>query len=149
MMSPTRIPRSIALAVAVLALGSTAAPAQQQQPAKDASRAIQKEAFTEERFTALQEQGALILLDVFADWCSTCALQQKVLADYLVKHPDVPLRTLTINFDTQKEYVRKFRAPRQSTLILYRGTERIWFGVAETRPAVIFAALNKAAAATP
>lgn len=127
--------RSIAAAFIALALSSSAAMSQQ------------NEAFTEERFSALQAQGALVLLDVFADWCPTCKLQQKVLADYRVKHPGVPLHTLTIDFDTQKEFVKKFKAPRQSTLILYRGAERIWFGVAETRPAVIFAELNKAAAA--
>jgi thioredoxin 1 len=109
--------------------------------------AQQKEPFTEERFAALQEQGALIMLDVFADWCSTCALQQKVLAEYREQHPGVPLHTLVIDFDTQKEYVKHFRAPRQSTLILYRGKERLWFGVAETRKDVIFTELNKAAAA--
>ncbi len=31
------------------------------------------EAFTQERFEALQAEGALILLDVFASWCPTCA----------------------------------------------------------------------------
>jgi thioredoxin 1 len=129
---PARILSMVALA---LALGVGTAPAQQKEP------------FTEARFAALQEQGALIMLDVFADWCSTCALQQKVLAEYRAQHPGVPLHTLVIDFDTQKEYVKHFRAPRQSTLILYRGKERLWFGVAETRKDVIFTELNKAAAA--
>jgi thioredoxin 1 len=109
-------------------------------------KAPDKEDFTPERFAALQEQNALVLLDVFATWCPTCAQQQKILAEYREKHPDVPLHTLTVDFDEQKEYVRKFGAPRQSTLILYRGQERIWFSIAETRPTVIFEALNKAAA---
>lgn len=126
----------ISTLVLALALGSTSAQAQE------------KERFTEARFTALQEQGALVLLDVFADWCSTCALQQRILADYRTKHPGVRLHTLTIDFDSQKEFVKKFKAPRQSTLILYHGKERLWFGVAETRPAVIFAELDKAVAAT-
>jgi thioredoxin 1 len=130
--SPVRILMMLGLA---LALSAGSALAQH------------KEAFTAERFAALQQEGALILLDVFADWCPTCALQQKILAEYRERHPDVPLHTLTIDFDTQKKYVQQFRAPRQSTLILYRGRERLWFGVAETRPEVIFAELNKAAAA--
>ncbi len=111
------------------------------------AEAQQKEQFTAERFAALQEQGALVLLDVWASWCSTCAKQQEILAEYRKQHPDVPLHTLTIDFDAQKEYVTQFKAPRQSTLILYRGKERVWFGVAETRPAVIFRELNAAAAA--
>lgn len=131
-----RLTRARALAVASLVLALSAMPAAAQQ----------KEAYTDARFAALQAQGALILLDVFADWCPTCALQQRILAEYSEQHPDVPLHTLTIDFDSQKEVVQRFRAPRQSTLILYRGTERLWFGVAETRADVIFAEINRAAA---
>lgn len=105
----------------------------------------EKEAFTQERFEALQSEGALVLLDVFADWCPTCAKQQEVLRSYQEEHPDVPLHILQIDFDEQKEWVKAFRAPRQSTLILYRGEEQIWFNVAATSRDVIFAALNEGA----
>lgn len=105
-----------------------------------------EEPFTPERFAALQEEDALILLDVWADWCPVCAQQQEILARYRQVRPDVPLHTLTIDFDDQKEYVRQFDAPRQSTLILYQGKERVWFSVAELRDEVIFAALDAAAA---
>lgn len=104
-----------------------------------------KQDFTAERFAALQQEGALILVDVFADWCSTCAQQQRVLSEFREMHPDVPLHTLTVDFDSQKQYVRQFRAPRQSTFILFRGSERIWFSVAETDRDRIFAELNRAA----
>lgn len=114
-------------------------------PVQDA-RSQEKEAFTQERFEALQAEGALILLDVFADWCPTCAKQQQVLSNYQEEHPDVPLHILQIDFDDQKKWVKKFRAPRQSTLILYHGEEQVWFNVAATSREVIFAALNEAAA---
>jgi len=114
--------------------------------AQTARAAHTKEAFTLERFQELQAQGALILVDVFADWCPTCAIQQTVLAEYREKHPQVPLHTLTVDFDTQKEFVTHFRAPRQSTLILYRGSEQLWYSVAETRPEIIVEALNEGAA---
>jgi len=106
--------------------------------------AQQKEPFSADRFAELQAQSALILLDVYADWCPTCAEQQKVLQAFQEQHPEVELHVLQIDFDSQKRYVRRFRAPRQSTFILYRGTERVWFSVAETDPAVIFAELNEA-----
>lgn len=129
------VTKLVAMLFLALALGSGNAYAQE------------KEAFTPERFAALQKQGALILLDVHADWCSTCAKQQKILAEYREQHPGVPLNILQIDFDRQKQYVRQFQAPRQSTLILYRGKQRVWFSVAETSPDVIFKELNKAAAA--
>ncbi|MEX0692041.1 MAG: thioredoxin family protein [Gemmatimonadales bacterium] len=106
-----------------------------------------KEDFTQERFEALQAEGALILLDVFADWCPTCAEQQRVLAAYREARPSVPLHTLVIDYDRQRRIARRFGAPRQSTLILFDGTTRRWFAVAEVRRDVIFAALDEAAAA--
>ncbi len=115
-------------------------------PIGTAAQAPDKEPFTEQRFEALQEQGAYVLLDVFADWCPTCAAQQEVLAAFQEEHADAPLHILSIDFDDRKDLVRRFGAPRQSTLILFHGTERIWFSVAETRRDVIFDAL---AAATP
>lgn len=105
--------------------------------AAHAKSAHVKEDFTEARFKALQQQGALILVDVWASWCPTCAKQQDVLTKFRADHPGVPLHTLTVNFDTQKEWVKFFRAPRQSTMILFRGTEQLWFAVAETRSAKI------------
>lgn len=125
----------VAMLFLALALGAGNAAAQK------------KEGFTPERFAALQRQGALVLLDVHADWCSTCAKQQAILADYREQHPKVPLHILRIDFDRQKQYVRQFKAPRQSTFILYQGKKRVWFSVAETSPTVIFEELNKAAAA--
>jgi thioredoxin 1 len=109
----------------------------------------EKEPFTPERFAELQAQDALILIDVFADWCPTCAAQQRILADFQSQHAEVPLHILEVDFDDQKQYVTRFAAPRQSTLILYRGEERVWFSVAETRADVVFAELMKAAAAAP
>lgn len=124
------------ISITGLAVVLSAAGAAAQEP--------EKEPFTDERFTALQEEGAVILLDVFADWCPTCAGQQEILAEYQRQNPDAPLHILTIDFDDQKQEVRRFRAPRQSTLILYRGTEQLWFSIAETRQEKIFAALDEA-----
>ncbi len=106
---------------------------------------LTKEPFSRERLQALQAAGELVLLDVFADWCPTCAKQQEVLAAYKREHPDVKLNILEINFDKDKQWVKEFRAPRQSTLILYRGHKQLWYSVAETRAEVIVAELNKAA----
>ncbi|MGH7482693.1 MAG: thioredoxin family protein [Longimicrobiales bacterium] len=125
------------LALAILA-PATAANAQTPE----------REPFTEERFAALQDQDALILLDVFADWCPTCARQQEILAAFQNENPQAPLHILSIDFDEQRDLVRRFRAPRQSTLILYRGDEQLWFSVAETRREVIFEALNQALGGT-
>jgi len=106
--------------------------------------ALEKEKFTMERFEALQQEGAVIMVDIFATWCPTCARQQEVIADYRANNPDKIFHILEVDFDSQKEWVRHFRAPRQSTILLYAGEEQFWYSVAETRPEVIAAELDKA-----
>jgi len=106
--------------------------------------AQEKEDFTDARFAELQAQGAVILVDIWAEWCPTCAEQQRVLRAFQEDHPDAELHILQVNFDTQKPVVTRFAAPRQSTLILYRGEERLWFSVAETRRDAIFSPLREA-----
>lgn len=128
--------RALALAILAVVLVS-----------ENLSAQVKKEPFTPEGFAALQAEGALVLIDIFAAWCPTCAEQQKILARYQAEHADVPLHILEVDFDDQKEYVRLFQAPRQSTLVLFHGEERLWFSVAEIRPEVVFAELNKGAVA--
>lgn len=104
------------------------------------------EPFDPARFAALQEQGVLILVDVHADWCPTCAKQQAALDAWELANPGITLHRLLVDFDSQKNWVTHFKAPRQSTLILFKGREQRWFSVAETRPEAIDAAIRAAAA---
>ena len=106
--------------------------------------ALEKEPFTDARFAALQAAGEVVLIDVFADWCSTCKKQQEVLQQYRAANPDKTFYILEVNFDSDKQVVRQLRAPRQSTLLLYSGENQFWYSVAETRPEVIAAELDKA-----
>lgn len=100
------------------------------------------EPFSEARFEALQAEGALILVDVAAPWCPTCARQAALISRYRAERPDVALHVLRVDYDRQKEWVRFFGAPRQSTLLLYRGNDRLWLKVAETRERELFAAID-------
>lgn len=102
------------------------------------------EAFTGEKFKAAQANNELVLVDVKASWCPTCAKQAKLLKAYKKSYPDSKLKVLVVDYDDQKEWVSRFKAPRQSTLILYKGETRVWFSVAETRKKVIFQELQKA-----
>lgn len=106
--------------------------------------ALEKEPFTQERFEALQAAGEVVLVDVFATWCPTCRKQQDVLTRFRTENPDAEFHILVVDFDKNKEWVRHFRAPRQSTLLLYVGDKQQWYSVAETRYDVIAEAINKA-----
>lgn len=103
------------------------------------------QAFSQAEFEALQASDALVLVNVAADWCPTCRRQQTVLAAFQLAHPDVDLHILRVDFDAQKNWVAHFKAPRQSTLVLFKGSRQVWFSVAETRQGKIFEAINTAA----
>lgn len=109
--------------------------------------ALEKEPFSESRFQALQSAGEVVLIDVYATWCSTCKRQQEILQSYRDDNPDKAFHILEVDFDDDKQWVRHFRAPRQSTLLLYAGEDQFWYSVAETRPDVIARELDKAIAA--
>lgn len=106
---------------------------------------LESKPFTQERFDALQAKGELILVDVYADWCSTCKKQQELIKNYRKAHPDVDLHILKVDFDDDKATVRQLRVPRQSTLLVYKGEKQYWYSVAETDQDVLFAAINRAA----
>jgi thioredoxin 1 len=107
--------------------------------------ALDAEPFSNERFAELQGKGELVLIDIFATWCPTCARQHEVLKKYQAEHPEVDLHILTVDYDEDRQTVRQLRAPRQSTLLLYKGDKQFWYSVAETREDVIFDAINRAA----
>jgi thioredoxin 1 len=109
--------------------------------------ALDKEPFSEARFAQLQSEGKVVLVDVYADWCPTCKKQQAALQAYRDANPDKVFHILEVDFDNDKAQVSALRAPRQSTLLLFKGGKQFWFSVAETRPEVIAAELNKAFAA--
>lgn len=109
--------------------------------------ALDKEPFSDARFAQLQSEGKVVLVDVYADWCPTCKKQQTALQAYRDANPDKVFHILEVDFDKDKAQVSALRAPRQSTLLLYKGSKQFWFSVAETRPDVIAAELNKAFAA--
>ena len=106
--------------------------------------ALEKESYTQERFDALQAAGEVVLIDVYASWCSTCKKQQDALTAYRAANPNSQFTILEIDFDKNKDLVRQFRAPRQSTLLIYKGNNQFWYSVAESRLDIIAAELDKA-----
>lgn len=112
-------------------------------------QAMEKEPYSQERFDALQKAGEVVLIDVYAPWCPTCKKQQEAIEAYRSGNPDKKFTILVVDFDKNKDIVRQFRAPRQSTLLIYKGSDQFWFSVAETRPEVIAAELDKAIAFKP
>lgn len=88
--------------------------------------------YTREGFQAAQAAGNLILVDVYADWCPTCKAQKPIL-DGIAKDPSMEAAELIkVDFDEHKAFLKEHRIPRQSTILLFSGSEELVRSIAET-----------------
>ena len=90
--------------------------------------------YTEAAFDAAQKAGKPILVDTYATWCQICARQAPIIEKLRVEPKFKDLVIFKVNFDTQKDVMRKFHANVQSTLIAFRGVKEVGRSTGETQP---------------
>jgi thioredoxin 1 len=99
--------------------------------------------YTPDAFDAAQKAGRSILVEIHATWCPTCKAQKPILAE-LEKAPQYKdLLVVHVDFDLQKDAVRRFGARMQSTLIAFKGGQETGRSVGDTNPESIAALLAK------
>ncbi|GEP08748.1 thioredoxin family protein [Methylobacterium gnaphalii] len=94
-------------------------------------------------FDAAQAAGKPVLVTVSAPWCPICKAQKPVLAKLGTDPRFAGLVILEIDFDTQKELLRRFNARSQSTLIAFKGKDEVGRSVGETQAEWVEALLEK------
>jgi thiol-disulfide isomerase/thioredoxin len=85
--------------------------------------ALEKSAYSDAVFSNAQQSGQPILIEIYASWCPVCKAQGKVLEKLAAKPEYKNLKVIRVDFDSQKDAVRKFGARQQSTLIAYKGSK--------------------------
>lgn len=100
------------------------------------SLALETIDYTPEVLTRLQQSGEPFLIDFFATWCSTCAAQERTLAELAsgnAAYAAIPI--LRVDWDTHGdgELARSLAIPRRSTLVMMKGTTELGRLAAETR----------------
>lgn len=101
------------------------------------------QAFDRATFDALQKQGKPVVVWIHADWCPTCKAQEPIISD-LLKTPELQgLTELKVDFDTQKDVVKSFKATMQSTLIVFKGGKEMGRSTGDTKKDSIAALLKK------
>ena len=99
--------------------------------------------FTQAAFDKLTHEGKPVVLDISAPWCPTCKAQ-KPLIDGLMQqaaYRDVTL--MTIDFDTAKPTLKKFKVSMQSTLVAFKGAKEVGRSVGDTTPAGLEGLIQK------
>ena len=97
-------------------------------------------------FDKLAAEGKPILLDIRADWCSTCAAQAPVIRDLMAQSKYKDLTMFTINFDTDTALLLAYHVQVQSTLIVLKGKKEEGRSVGDTSRQGIERLLNSAVA---
>lgn len=99
--------------------------------------------------TAL-EAGKTVLVDYAADWCSTCAVQERTIAALRADNPaynDIVFVRVDWDDFGRAPVARDRNIPRRSTLIVLKGNDELGRIVAGTSRADIQALMDKALAA--
>jgi len=109
-----------------------------------AAEAVPQHPFSEEAFKAAQDAGEPVLIEIHADWCPTCKAQLPILNKLSAEPAYSGIERLRVDFDSQKNIVKRFKATTQSTLVLYKGRTEVARSVGETDEGRIRAMLDKA-----
>jgi thioredoxin 1 len=99
--------------------------------------AAEEQPFTRQAFQAAQSTGKSILVEIHASWCPTCQAQKPILGKLFADPKFKNLAVFRVDFDSQKDEVRNFKARIQSTLITFKGTTEIARSVGDTNSASI------------
>ena len=106
--------------------------------------AAEKIDYSPSAFNAALKDGKSILVDIHAPWCPTCKAQAPILAEIEAKPEYKNLIVVQVDFDSQKDAVRRFGARMQSTLITFKDGKETGRSVGQTDPAQIAALVAKA-----
>lgn len=88
--------------------------------------------YSQSEFNAAQRSGKTIVVDVYADWCPTCRAQAPILEELRSEHQSKDVLFVKVNFDDEKGFLRAHRIPRQSTVLVFKGTNEVARSIAET-----------------
>lgn len=95
-------------------------------------------------FKAAQASGKPILVEIHADWCTECKVQNRILNKLSDQAPYNGVIRLRVDYDKQKDVAKEFKAKMQSTLVVFKGDKELGRAVGITSEEKIRALVDKA-----
>ncbi|HEY5964059.1 MAG TPA: thioredoxin family protein [Xanthobacteraceae bacterium] len=105
--------------------------------------AMDKKPFDQKAFEAAQAAGKPILVEVYAPWCPVCRAQAPILAKLRGDARFRNLVSFNVDFDSQKDLLKKFNVQKQSTLVVFKGKQEAGRSTGDTNAGSIEALLAK------
>lgn len=81
--------------------------------------------YDEASFKKAQAEGKTVVLDFYADWCSTCVKQRPVLVKLLNEEKFDRVVGFKVNFDEAEELKKRLNVYSQATLIVFKGEKEV------------------------
>lgn len=78
-----------------------------------------------------------MLVHVTAPWCGACRLQKPIVAQLLATPDYKAVTKVDVDFDSQKDVLRKFRVQTQATMLIFKAGKEIDRLIGNTDPAAI------------
>lgn len=88
--------------------------------------------YDEAEFIMAQQKGKRIVVDVHADWCPTCRAQAPILNEIREEHQSDTTLFIKVDFDDPEGFLEQHQIARQSTVLVFDGTQEVARTVAET-----------------
>jgi thioredoxin 1 len=95
-------------------------------------------------FRSALEAGGPVLVHIDATWCPTCKAQKPVLAGLLSKKAYMDVKAFTIDYDSEKAFMREIRTPDRSTIVVFAKGREVARSTGDTDEAKIEAMIRKA-----
>ena len=100
--------------------------------------------FNDAKFEADLKTGKSMVVAVHAPWCSTCRAQAPVLKEVLSNKEFQNMVAFYVDFDSQKDALKKLGVRRQSTLIVFKSGKEVGRSLGDTTAFGIESLLQKA-----
>jgi thioredoxin 1 len=102
---------------------------------------LAREPFDAKAFEQAQAAGKTVLIDVYASWCPVCKKQQPTIARLEKEKPE--LIVYEVNFDNDKNVLKKMGVQAQATLIVFKGAKEVGRSTGDSDPGRIQALVEK------
>ncbi len=77
--------------------------------------------YAQAEFDKLNAEGKGVVLAIHAPWCPTCKAQIPIQSELMSSPAFKDVTMMTIDFDSQKDLLKKFKVTMQSTIIAFKG----------------------------
>lgn len=100
--------------------------------------------YNQAEYDSLTASGKPVVIAVHAPWCGVCKKQTPMQAELMKKPEYKDITLMNVDFDSQKDLLKKFKVTTQSTMIVFKNAKELARSVGDTSLESMDASIRKA-----